>query len=309
MPGHTDWIRCLCFSGPLAADQSGSSGENKAGDILLASGSQDSYIRLWRFTTSRAPTVGVANGTGSALDILDQLDEAADGEIAAKQYDISVKCPGDQRQDFAVTSESVLLGHDGWITGLHWQPNDSGALPFLLSASADRSMILWEHDSASQLWLTTSRFGEIGGTNLGFFGALFGKDSRTVLAHGWGGSFHCWRKTGDNGSWKAVISPTGHFDEVTSLAWEPEGEYLVSVSADQTARLHAPWTRDGTTTWHELGRPQIHGYDMEDVAFLSRTRLISGSEEKIIRVFDAPKTFIESMQSLGVTRTLEDDVR
>jgi hypothetical protein len=48
---------------------------------------------------------------------------------------------------------------------------------------------------------------------------------------------------------------------------------------------------------------------MEDVAFLSRTRLISGSEEKIIRVFDAPKTFIESMQSLGVTRTLEDDVR
>lgn len=207
-----------------------------------------------------------------------------------------------------MTSESVLLGHDGWVTGLHWQTDYTGPYPTLLSASSDRSMILWEQDVASQLWLTASRFGEIGGTNLGFFGALFGKHNRSVIAHGWGGSFHCWRKGEENGAWKAIISPTGHFDEVSSLAWEPNGEYLVSVSADQTARLHAPWTREGIQTWHELGRPQIHGYDMEDVAFLSRTRFISGSEEKIIRVFDAPKVFVDSMRDLGVTSSLEDDV-
>lgn len=304
LPGHADWVRCLAFSAPLL--ESVSSVENidyKESDILLASGSQDNYIRLWRFTTNRA---NPASTSKSVLDILDDLDETADGEIAAKQYTITV-----QGEDtlFACNSESVLLGHDAWVTGLHWQ-NRSTSIPALLSASADRSMILWKQDEASSLWLTSQRFGELGGTNLGFFGALWGKDDRTVLAHGWGGSFHAWRQEENSEIWRSTVSISGHFDEVTSLAWEPKGEYLVSVSADQTARLHACWSReDGTKTWHELARPQIHGYDMEDVDLLSRLRFISGSEEKIVRVFDAPGTFLSSMRSLGVTRTLEDDVR
>lgn len=227
------------------------------------------------------------------------------------------------RSSFAVTSESVLLGHENWVTGLHWSPEparDTGT-PQLLSASADRSMILWTQDAASSVWLTAHRFGEIGGTNLGFFGALFGSRGNTVLAHGWGGSFHTWRRSPESASasgsaqWTSVVSVTGHYDEVTSLAWEPEGDYLVSVSADQTARLHAPWRRKGGSTeveaeewtWHELARPQIHGYDMEDVAWLSRTRFISGSEEKIVRVFDAPGTFVESMRTMGTSTTLAND--
>lgn len=39
--GHTDWIRCLAFSPPI----SDSSGTNH---LLLASGAQDGYVRLWR---------------------------------------------------------------------------------------------------------------------------------------------------------------------------------------------------------------------------------------------------------------------
>lgn len=130
---------------------------------------------------------------------------------------------------FACNSESVLLGHDNWVTGLHWHHGDTGTIPRLLTASADRSMILWTQDPASSVWLTSHRFGEIGGTNLGFFGALWGSKGDTVLAHGWGGSFHVWSKEKDMGVWSPVISISGHFEEVTSLAWEPEGEYLVTV--------------------------------------------------------------------------------
>ena len=210
---------------------------------------------------------------------------------------------------FACNSESVLLGHDNWVTGIHWNSNSSdeaASLPSLLSASADRSMILWTQDDSSSLWLTTQRFGEIGGTNLGFFGALWGTRGHSVLAHGWGGSFHAWRKAQDSEMWTSVIPITGHHGEVTSLAWQPDGDYFISVSADQTARLHGPWKQQAT--WHELGRPQIHGYDMEDVAFLSRLRFISAAEEKIVRVFDAPAVFIESMKTIGTSQNLMDDV-
>ena len=38
----------------------------------------------------------------------------------------------------------------------------------------------------------------------------------------------------------------GHFDVVEDLLWEPDSaEFLVSVAADQTSRLHAPWTPPG----------------------------------------------------------------
>lgn len=34
----------------------------------------------------------------------------------------------------------------------------------------------------------------------------------------------------------------GHYDAVSDLAWEPtHGRYVLSVSSDQTTRLHAPW--------------------------------------------------------------------
>ena len=105
LPGHTDWVRCLTFSTPLAAtrlaDSQDASFDYKEGDILLASGSQDNYIRLWRFTPTRSGANGLDGASGStsilkqaegksALDLLDDLDEGADGEIAAKQYTFSV---------------------------------------------------------------------------------------------------------------------------------------------------------------------------------------------------------------------------
>lgn len=39
--------------------------------------------------------------------------------------------------------------------------------------------------------------------------------------------------------WHPKPFPTGHFGLVTDICWAHDGSYLLSVSSDQTCRLHA----------------------------------------------------------------------
>nr|XP_006823801.1 PREDICTED: elongator complex protein 2-like [Saccoglossus kowalevskii] len=48
------------------------------------------------------------------------------------------------------------------------------------------------------------------------------------------------------------------------------------------------------TSWHEIARPQVHGYDMQCIAMMSRYRMVSGADEKVVRIFSAPKNFIDN---------------
>ena len=74
--------------------------------------------------------------------------------------------------------------------------------------------------------------------------------------------------------------------------------WLIS-SLDQTARIHAPVATAGGA-WHEIARPQVHGYDLLRGIFLDRLRYASIADEKVTRVFDAPRSFVESAERLGV---------
>lgn len=95
----------------------------------------------------------------------------------------------------------------------------------------------------------------------------------------------------------------GHFGPVQDCSWDPTSSYLVSVSADETARLAGPWRREiggkTVTTWHELGRPQVHGHEIECITFLKDFQFASGAEEKVIRVFDAPQSFLQSFSNIS----------
>uniref|UniRef100_A0A0K3CCY1 Elongator complex protein 2 n=1 Tax=Rhodotorula toruloides TaxID=5286 RepID=A0A0K3CCY1_RHOTO len=339
LEGHTDWVRCLSFTTPIPTDVAAAPSTSTAydiapGEILLASGSQDNYIRLWRLSRrpdgSSMPSTATKGGDG--LDALDELEEAlaaaGDEELRVKAHDFSVAGDG----EYSCTSEAVLLGHDAWVTGLNWAPRLSPSSPApvqLLSASADRSMIFWEplasgsvlpvnpslgsHATSSTasatVWTSLRRFGEFtSSTNLGFFGALWGLDGKTVLANGWGGSWHVWKLEGAEGmeDWVPQVAVSGHLGTVKQVAWEGEGEYLLSASNDMSARLHAPWRRQANgkeiETWHELGRPQIHGYPLASVAFTSpakRLQFVSGADEKIVRVFDAPRLWLRTLKTLS----------
>ncbi len=75
-----------------------------------------------------------------------------------------------------------------------------------------------------------------------------------------------------------------------------------ATSLDQTTRIHGEMATDNSSIWHEIARPQVHGYDLLRVAFLSPLRFVSIADEKVARVFEAPREFIETSKNIGISR-------
>jgi elongator complex protein 2 len=106
---------------------------------------------------------------------------------------------------------------------------------------------------------------------------------------------------------------------VVDACWAADGGCLLTVSTDQTARIT---TRLADGHWCEIARPQVHGHDFSAVAALPcaapatrdgdapeqsggagqgtpapRYLYASGSEEKVVRVFEAPRAFLHTLAS------------
>lgn len=56
-------------------------------------------------------------------------------------------------------------------------------------------------------------------------------------------------------------------------------------------------------SWHEMARPQTHGYDLVQVAWLDRVSFVSAADEKVLRVFGASRGFVENALSLRMVQT------
>ncbi|XP_025786819.1 elongator complex protein 2 isoform X6 [Puma concolor] len=242
--GHEDWIRGVEWA-------------TFGRDLFLASCSQDCLIRIWRLYVKST-----------------SLETQDDDNIKLKENTFTIEKEG-IKIAFAVTLETVLAGHENWVNAVHWQPSfyKDGLLqqPMrLLSASMDKTMILWAPDEESGVWL-------------------------------------------EQREWTPEIVISGHFDGVQDLMWDPEGEFIITVGTDQTTRLFAPWKRkdQSQVTWHEIARPQIHGYDLKCLAMISRFQFVSGADEKVLRVFSAPQNFVENFcaitgQSLNLVLCNQD---
>ncbi|XP_050596608.1 elongator complex protein 2 [Bombus affinis] len=262
--GHEDWVRCMDFN----CDTNNS--------ILLASGSQDAMIRLWKIS---------ANSTEFSNDELHQKEQVFTAN--------GIK--------YNITLESILYGHEGWVYGVHWYPlqlDNKNRILRLLSCSLDKSMIIWEPDEVTGIWSEKVRVGEVGGNLMGFYGCKFSDNGLNILAHGYQGSFHIWEYSNIVKNWIPKSKPSGHFSEVIDLCWDPNGRFLITASTDQTTRIHAAWKNE-TEFWHEIGRPQVHGYDMSCLVMLTPYMFASGAEEKVVRIFTAPTTFRNCLMKIA----------
>ncbi|XP_063042037.1 elongator complex protein 2 [Engraulis encrasicolus] len=296
LQGHEDWIRGVEWAA-------------KDGELLLASCAQDCLIRLWRLFAKAEPPQSLEAEAEA---------EAGQGEPALRlKEDLFQVAHNGSSAVFAVSLETVLAGHENWVYGVHWHPAyiKDGKLQqplSLLSASMDKTMILWSPEEGSGVWVEKVRVGEVGGNTLGFYGCQMSPDGSMILAHAFHGALHLWQRNDNQDSaWSPAVVVSGHFSSVQDLSWDPDGEFVLSVGSDQTTRLFTPWRGAGAggegegasqqLTWHEICRPQIHGYDMQCLAPVGRFQFVSGADEKVLRVFRAPRNFVENFANISGT--------
>lgn len=80
------------------------------GNLFLASGSQDSVIRLWKFTIGKSYNNCISN---------EEFDETL--KLESKTFNVTKQDGSDCI--YMIQLETVISGHDGWIYGVHWNPN------------------------------------------------------------------------------------------------------------------------------------------------------------------------------------------
>eukprot|EP00095_Tigriopus_kingsejongensis_P005619 maker-scaffold335_size202896-snap-gene-1.17 protein:Tk05619 transcript:maker-scaffold335_size202896-snap-gene-1.17-mRNA-1 annotation:"probable elongator complex protein 2-like" len=176
----------------------------------------------------------------------------------------------------------------------------------------DKTIIVWTPDQdLGGIWMESVRVGEVGGNSLGFLGCQCDASGDQILGYSFAGSFHVWIR--DQDKWEPGVTMGGHFGPVEDLDWERSGRYLVSTSLDQTTRIHAPWRRSGPKgdqeDWHEVARPQVHGYDLVCLTMLPNHRFASGAEEKIVRTFEATRMFLDNLGSISQEALPDSDYK
>lgn len=274
LDGHRDWVRGLVFSVDVdIVDADGCA-------FFFASASKDGTARVWRV----------------------EMEMRTDDDMF-DLHTARVKASfGGRVWSFAAVG--LLDEHTAAVHSVAFSEVAGNQTPMLLTSSMDCSVAVWRMQQAR--WQCVARFGLMGGTSahaLGFFGAIFtSRDGAQVLGHNFAGALHCWQaerrglaKDYSPGVLEMLARPApgGHFAAVTDLSWEPNGRYLLTCSVDKTARIFVEVDEEGEKSFVEWARPQIHGHAVYVAAFCSEDgrRYVSGAEERMLRMFEAPGSF------------------
>ena len=284
--GHKNALRDFDFTGVI--------GKNTR---YMASCSQDSYIRLWK------------------IQPLENISESFGGHQDLKQYESKTSFilqDEHETQVFNITLESVLATHQESVSSIKWglsheregQSAEKTLADYcLLSASFDFTVCIWKPDQDTEVWSVETPLGAMQGNKHAYFGAQFLKDDQEILAYTFNGAMHQWKKSIE-GRWVPQLTVKGHFGEVSDLAWDQHHASLISCSQDQTTRLYSKYGVD--KGWFEIGRPQVHGYDMNTLATLRvnssvnlPSKILSGGDEKVLRLFEAPFSYVKVFNQLN----------
>ncbi|MCF3571208.1 AAA-like domain-containing protein [Planktothrix agardhii 1806] len=198
--GHTSMVSTVQFS--------------PKGD-LIASGSQDKTVKLWKPDGSLWKTlIGHEGGIiGLAFSPRHPLLASASGDKTIKLW----KTDGSYLR--------TLNGHKEPVLAVSFSPNQD----ILISASFDHTIKLWTIDG--KLLKTIPAHGAEIRT------VVFSPDGQRFASGSADNTVKIWKSDGT-----LLKTLTGHQGEVMAVAWSPDGQTLASASRDKTIKL---WSREG----------------------------------------------------------------
>jgi elongator complex protein 2 len=124
LPGHEEWITCLATV------------VSESRTLLLASGSKDAKIRIWRLSLSPQSSTGISTDLQQLdkfkeLDIADEDKDEEEDALDAPEGAIEMEPDeslSEARLMFVTPSgfvcsvflEALLVGHEDWVSSVHW---------------------------------------------------------------------------------------------------------------------------------------------------------------------------------------------
>ena len=265
----------------------------------IISGSKDKTLRLWDRE---------GNQIGSPFtgheDYVSAVSFTPDGQhIISGSWDNSLRL-WDLNGNLL---SQPLYGHDGFILSLAVSPDGK----YVVSGGGDQTLRLWDLDNGSAVgypfagheaavssvafspdgkyifsgsWDKTARWWDLSGQQIGL--TLVGHEGRVraiavtsekdLISGSDDRTLRFWELHGN----LVGSSFRGHSKSVLTVAFSPDGEYVVSGSEDKTLRL---WTKDGKA----IGEPWLgHQQGINAVAFSPDGEyVVSGSEDKTLRLW------------------------
>jgi cytosolic iron-sulfur protein assembly protein CIAO1 len=249
--------------------------DGKKGESVLASGSFDSSVGIWKREDAYNNSEG--GPPGNMID--DDLDLSNEGFLGSE----STRSEDPEDWQFAV----LLTGHDSEVKCVAFSPSNPS---LLATSSRDKSLWVWEAISEEDDYETIAVLTE----HSGDVKCVAWHPEQEVIASGsYDDSIRLWRDIEEEGDWGCIGCIEGHEGTVWGIVWEPRLDKashqelrLASCSDDLTIRVWKkiePGKREerkpgglpsiirppsSTELWQEDSRlPQMHSRSVYAIAW------------------------------------------
>jgi WD40 repeat protein len=206
-------------------------GNNTTNNAIIASGSKDSSVHVWRFDTRADIRVYTGN-----TDVVEAIAWSPDGQLIASASDDDRVRVWTALQD---GENHTYHHHSRNVTAVSWSPDGQK----IASGSRDSTVRLWNPQNSN------STLGVFDQHNSDVLTVSWSPDGQKIASGGNDSNVLVWNPNmvigGDNGNNgdQSVLHNFNHNDSVTAVAWSPtNNQWLASASQDKTVRI---WSLNG----------------------------------------------------------------